>query len=145
MPELEPLYSAAEMRTAEERYAGSVEELMERAGKAVARVGLEQYPRAQRWTVVSGGGANGGDGRIAARELEHGQKDVRVVDAKAGESELGDPEVIVDALFGTGFAGEPRPDAAELIGRINASSARVLAVDLPSGVDSSTGEVAGVS
>src|SRR5438067_3319153 len=145
MPDLEPLYSAAEMRTAEERHAGTVEELMERAGNAVARVGLEQYPRAQRWTVVCGGGANGGDGRIAARELEQGQRDVRVVDAKAGESELGDPEVIVDALFGTGFAGEPRADAAELIERINASAARVLAVDLPSGVDSPTGAVAGVA
>jgi ADP-dependent NAD(P)H-hydrate dehydratase / NAD(P)H-hydrate epimerase len=143
MPELEPLYSASEMRTAEERYAGNVEDLMERAGNAAARVGLEQYARAQRWTVVCGGGANGGDGRIAARELEHAGKDVRIVDAKAGESDLGDPDVIVDALFGTGFAGEPRPDAAALIERINACPARVLAVDLPSGVDSSTGEVAG--
>lgn len=145
MPELEPLYSAAEMREAEERYAGSVEELMARAGNAAARVGLEQYPRAQRWTVVAGGGANGGDGRIAARELEHAGKDVRVVDAKAGELDIGDPDVIVDALFGTGFTGEPRPDAAALIERINASTARVLSIDLPSGVDSSTGEVAGAA
>src|SRR5438270_671162 len=145
MPELEPLYSSAEMRTAEDQYAGSVEELMERAGNAPARVGLEQHPRAERWTVVCGGGANGGDGRIAARELEHAGKHVRVVDAKAGESELGDPDVIVDALFGTGFAGHPRPDAAALIERINASAARVLAVDLPSGVDASTGEVAGAA
>ena len=145
MPELEPLYSAAEMRTAEERYAGSVEELMKRAGIATARVALEQHPSAERWTVVCGGGANGGDGRIAARELERAGKDVRVVDAKAGESELGDPDVIVDALFGTGFAGEPRSDAATLIERINASAARVLAVDLPSGVDASTGEVAGAA
>lgn len=145
MTEFEALYTAAEMRAAEERYAGTVEELMERAGNAAARVGLELYPRAQRWTVVCGGGANGGDGRIAARELERAGKDVRVVDAKAGESDLGDPDVIVDALFGTGFAGEPRPDAAALIERINASAARVLAIDLPSGVDSSTGEVAGAA
>jgi NAD(P)H-hydrate epimerase len=145
MSEFEALYTAAEMRTAEERYAGTVEELMERAGNAAARVGLELYPRAQRWTVVCGGGANGGDGRIAARELERAGKDARVVDAKAGESDLGDPDVIVDALFGTGFAGEPRPDAAALIERINASAARVLAIDLPSGVDSSTGEVAGAA
>ena len=145
MTEFEALYTAAEMRAAEERYAGTVEELMERAGNAAARVGLELYPRAQRWTVVCGGGANGGDGRIAARELERAGKDVRVVDAKAGESDLGDPDVIVDALFGTGFAGEPRPDAAALIERINGSAARVLAIDLPSGVDSSTGEVAGAA
>jgi NAD(P)H-hydrate epimerase len=145
MTDFHPLYTAAEMRTAEEGYAGTVEELMERAGAAVVRVGLELYLRAQRWTVVCGGGANGGDGRIAARELERAGRDVRIVDAKAGETELGEPDVIVDALFGTGFTGEPRPDAAALIERMNASSARVLSVDLPSGVDASTGEVAGAA
>jgi hydroxyethylthiazole kinase-like uncharacterized protein yjeF len=141
--ELEPLYTTAEMRAAEERYPGTVEELMERAGSAAARVGLELYPQAQRWTVVCGGGANGGDGRIAARELARAGRDVRIVDAKAGETELGDPEVVVDALFGTGFEGEPRPEAAALIERMNALPAPVLSVDLPSGVDASTGEVAG--
>ncbi|HKT44604.1 MAG TPA: NAD(P)H-hydrate epimerase, partial [Gaiellaceae bacterium] len=67
MTDFEPLYTADEMRAAEARYAGTVEELMERAGAAVARVGLELHPGARRWTVVCGGGANGGDGRIAAR------------------------------------------------------------------------------
>jgi NAD(P)H-hydrate epimerase len=52
-------------------------------------------------------------------------------------------DVVIDALFGTGFHGEPRPEAAELIARMNAASAPVVAVDLPSGVDASTGEVAG--
>jgi hydroxyethylthiazole kinase-like uncharacterized protein yjeF len=95
--------------------------------------------------VVCGGGSNGGDGRIAAGELERAGKSVLVVDAKAGESELGDPDVIVDALIGTGFAGEPRADAAALIERMNGAAAPVLAVDLPSGVDASTGEVAGAA
>jgi ADP-dependent NAD(P)H-hydrate dehydratase / NAD(P)H-hydrate epimerase len=139
----EPLYTAAEMRAAEERHPGTVDELMERAGGAVARVGLELFMRARRWTVVCGGGANGGDGRIAAAELERAGRDVRIVDVKAGECELGDPEVIVDGLFGTGFRGEPRPEAAALIERMNASPASVLSIDLPSGVDASTGEVAG--
>ncbi len=44
---------------------------------------------------------------------------MRLVDATAGETELGEPDVILDALFGTGFSGEPRPDAAALIERIN--------------------------
>jgi hydroxyethylthiazole kinase-like uncharacterized protein yjeF len=145
MSDFEPLYTSAEMRAAEERFAGTVEELMERAGSAVARIGLELHPGAQRWTVVCGGGANGGDGRIAARELERAGREVRVVDAKAGDTELGDPEVIVDALCGTGFAGEPRPEAAALIERMNGSGARVIAVDLPSGVDASTGEIAGAA
>ena len=143
--EFEPLYTSAEMRTAEERYRGTVEELMEHAGTAVARIALDLFADRRRWTVVCGGGANGGDGRIAARELERAGKDVRIVDAKAGELELGEPDAIVDALFGTGFAGEPRPDAAALIERMNESRVPVLAVDLPSGVDASTGEIASVA
>ena len=146
MTDFEPLYTADEMRAAESRYPGypeTVGELMERAGSEAARVALELHPGAQRWTVVCGGGSNGGDGRIAARELERAGKDVRVVDAKAGESDLGEPDVIVDALFGTGFSGEPRADAAALIERMNGAGARVLAIDVPSGVDASTGEVAG--
>ena len=146
MSELEPLYTAGEMRAAEKRYPGypaTVPELMERAGGHVARVALELHPDARRWTVVCGGGSNGGDGRIAARDLERAGKEVLVVDAKAGGAELGEPDVIVDALFGTGFTGEPRPDAAALIERMNAAGAPLLAVDLPSGVDASTGEVAG--
>jgi ADP-dependent NAD(P)H-hydrate dehydratase / NAD(P)H-hydrate epimerase len=139
----EPLYTAAEMTAAEAAYTGTVEELMERAGGAVARTALELHPDARRWTVVCGGGSNGGDGRIAARELERAGREVRVVDAKAGESDLGAPDAIVDALFGTGFSGEPRPDAAALIDGINAAGVPVLAVDLPSGVDASTGEIAG--
>ena len=54
-------------------------------------------------------------------------------------------DVIVDALFGTGFHGEPRPEAAELIERMNAAHAPVVSVDLPSGVDASTGEIAGAA
>jgi len=144
-PQFEPLYTAAEMRAAEDRYPGTVEELMERAGSAVARIALDLFANKRRWTVVCGGGANGGDGRIAARELERAGRDVRIVDAKAGESDLGEPDAIVDALFGTGFAGEPRPDAAALIERMNDAAAPVLAVDLPSGVDASSGEIAGVA
>ncbi len=148
MAEFEPLYTAAEMRAAEARFPGypdSAPELMERAGALAAAVALESFFSARGYTVVCGGGSNGGDGRIAARHLEAAGKEVRLVDAKAGETDLGEPDVIVDALFGTGFAGEPRADAAALIERINAADARVFAIDLPSGVDASTGEIAGAA
>src|SRR5438045_3509429 len=148
MAELDPLYTAEEMRAAEARYPGypgTAAELMERAGVAAARIAQEELPDARRWTVVCGGGSNGGDGRIMAGLLESAGMEVLVVDAKVGETELGSPDVIVDALFGTGFSGTPRDDAAALIERINGSGARVFAVDLPSGVDASTGEVAGVA
>lgn len=145
---LEPLYTSAEMRAAEQRYPGwpqTVPELMDRAGAAVAEEALRRFPDARTFTAVCGGGANGGDGRIAAERLRQAGREVRVVDAKAGERDLGSPEVIIDALFGTGFTGAPRPEAAELIDRINAASVPVVAVDLPSGVDASTGEVAGAA
>ena len=143
MSDFDPLYTADEMRAAEAGH--DVDVLMERAGAAAAQVALQVFNGAERWTFVCGGGANGGDGRIAARHLEAAGKQVMIVDAKAGESDLGDPHVIVDALFGTGFAGEPRPEAAALIERINESRAPALAIDLPSGVDASTGEVATVA
>ena len=148
MPDFESLYAADEMRAAEARYRGypaTVPELMERAGGAAAVTALELFPDARRWTVVCGGGSNGGDGRVMAAHLERAGREVHIVDVKAGETDLGEPDVIVDALFGTGFSGEPRPDAAALIERINGSGARVFAVDLPSGVDASTGEVAGAA
>ncbi len=139
----EPLYTAAEMRAAEEGHDVAV--LMDRAGKAVADFVLREFPAHRRIAVVCGGGNNGGDGRVAARYLEAAGREVEIVDAKAQERELGEPDLIVDALFGTGFTGEPRPDAAALIERMNAAAADIVAVDVPSGVDASTGEVAGVA
>jgi NAD(P)H-hydrate epimerase len=138
----EPLYTAAEMRAAEERYPGypgSAGELMERAGAAVAAEVLRAFPEARRIAAVCGGGANGGDGRIAARILRESGRDV---------VETADPsnvDLVLDALFGTGFHGAPRPEAAAAIERINACGAPVVAVDLPSGVDASTGETAGAA
>jgi hydroxyethylthiazole kinase-like uncharacterized protein yjeF len=138
----EPLYTAAEMRAAEERYPGypdSVPELMERAGTAVAREAMLAFPAARRFACLCGGGSNGGDGRVAARVLREAG-----LDAEETE-EIDGFDVVVDALFGTGFSGEPRPAATALIERINAAPASVVSVDLPSGVDASTGEVAGVA
>src|SRR5579862_4266470 len=109
----DPLYTAEEMRQAESGH--DVEALMDWAGKAVADHVCADYPGARRITVVCGGGNNGGDGRVAARYLAEAGCEVRIVDATAGETELGSAEVIVDALFGTGFSGEPRPEAAQMI------------------------------
>lgn len=136
----EPLYTAAEMRAAEERYPGypdSIPELMERAGAAVAREAMLAFPAARSFACVCGRGSNGGDGRVAARVLREGGH------VAEETTELEGHDVVVDALFGTGFHGEPRPDAAALIESINAASAHVVSVDLPSGVDASTGEIAG--
>src|SRR5687767_12603706 len=134
---LQPLYTAEEMRAAEEGH--DVEELMERAGRAVADEVLRRYPDARRIVGLCGGGANGGDGRIALRVLREAGRDAEESDDLAGA------DVVLDALFGTGFEGRARPEAVERIERINAAGAPVVAVDLPSGVDASTGEVEGAA
>ncbi len=138
----EPLYSSAEMRAAEARYPGypgTADELMERAAAAVADEALRSFPDARRFAVVCGKGANGGDGRIAARLLREAGHDAEETDDPAGA------DVVIDALFGTGFRGAPRAEAAAVIERIEASGLPVLSVDLPSGVDASTGEIDGAA
>ena len=131
------------MRAAEERYPGypdTIPELMDRAGGAVAREAMLAYPEATRFACVCGGGSNGGDGRVAARVL----RDAGHVADEVDEG-LDAYDVVVDALFGTGFHGAPRPEAVSAIERINASPAAVVSVDVPSGVDASTGEIAGAA
>jgi ADP-dependent NAD(P)H-hydrate dehydratase / NAD(P)H-hydrate epimerase len=136
---LEPLYTAAEMRRAEEEFPGTVEELMERAGRSVAEEILLRFPTARRVVGVCGKGANGGDGRIALHALREAGIEAEETD------ELEGADVVVDALFGTGFHGEPRAEAARLIEELSDSRAAVVSVDIPSGVDASTGEVPGVA
>ena len=137
---LDPLLTAEETRRAEEAHQGSLDELMERAGAAVAELVLRQFPG--RVTVVCGKGNNGGDGKVCARVLREKGRDVQVVD---GVGDLGNPDVIVDALLGIGLKEAPREDAARMIDLINGSGRPVVAVDVPSGVNASTGEVAGVA
>jgi hydroxyethylthiazole kinase-like uncharacterized protein yjeF len=129
-----PLYTADEMKAAEQGH--DVETMMDRAGRGVADAVLRRYPDARRVAAVCGKGANGGDGRIALRILGEAGRDV-------SEELDGSTDVVIDALFGTGFRGEPRPDAAALIDAMNRSQVPVVAVDIPSGVDASTGEIAG--
>src|SRR6476619_3225596 len=108
-----------------------VDGLMARAGRAVAEEAMRRFPDARRFVAVCGGGANGGDGRIAVDVLREAGREAEVSDEVSGAV------VIVDALFGTGFHGEPREDAALKIEAVNAAGASVVAVDLPSGVDAS--------
>jgi NAD(P)H-hydrate epimerase len=133
MAATEPLYTAEEMRAAEAGH--DVDAMMQRAGAAVAEAIVRRFPDARRIALHAGGGANGGDGRIAA-DLLRGQGR-ELVDER--------PDVVIDALLGTGLKGAPRDDAAETIERINSAGVPVVAVDIPSGVNASTGEVAGPS
>ncbi|HEX5912041.1 MAG TPA: NAD(P)H-hydrate epimerase, partial [Rubrobacter sp.] len=56
--------------------------LMERAGVAMASIALERYSPGQA-LVVCGGGNNGGDGFVIARELHRSGVDVAVLATKS--------------------------------------------------------------
>jgi len=134
------LATAEETRKAEGAHAGPLDELMERAGTAVAELVLERYPG--RAAVVCGRGNNGGDGRVCARVLREAGREVNLIEEFG---ELGEPDVIVDALLGIGLKDAPREDVARMIDRINAAGVPVVSVDVPSGVNASTGEVPGAA
>jgi NAD(P)H-hydrate epimerase len=133
MAELEPLYTAEEMKAAEAGH--DVDAMMQRAGAAVGEELMRRFPDARRIALHAGGGANGGDGRIAAEILRSQGRDL--VDDR--------PDVVIDALLGTGLKGAPREETSRLIEQINGAGVPVVAVDIPSGVNASTGEVAGAA
>jgi ADP-dependent NAD(P)H-hydrate dehydratase / NAD(P)H-hydrate epimerase len=133
MAELYPAYTAEEMRTAEAGH--DVDAMMQRAGAAVAEELMRRFPDARRIALYAGGGANGGDGRIAADILQ----------AQGRELVDDHPDVVIDALLGTGLKGAPREETSRLIEQVNGAGVPVLAVDIPSGVNASTGEVAGAA
>jgi NAD(P)H-hydrate epimerase len=133
MADLEPLYTAEEMRAAEAGH--DVDAMMQRAGAAVAEELMRRFPDARRIVLHDGGGANGGDGRIAADILR----------SQGRELIENRPDVVIDALLGTGLKGAPREETSLLIEQINAGGVPVVAVDIPSGVNASTGEVAGAA
>jgi ADP-dependent NAD(P)H-hydrate dehydratase / NAD(P)H-hydrate epimerase len=170
-PWLSPLFDADGMRAVdrwaiEEMGAPSLD-LMEAAGRAVAEaageLALDGPVR-----VVCGKGNNAGDGLVAARYLAEAGFEVEALllwpaDELSGDAaanlerfaaehvaddltrRLDDSGAIVDAIFGTGFSGEPREPARGAIAAIDACGAPVIACDVASGVDASSGEVAGAA
>jgi NAD(P)H-hydrate epimerase len=172
-PWLRGLYDAEGMRAAdswaiEDQGIASLE-LMEAAGRAVAEAVARLSPQGPV-RVVCGKGNNGGDGLVAARLLrgmgfeaealllwpaaELSGDAAANLDRLGGGIEVGDDigarlagsGAVVDAIFGTGSAGAPREPAATAIEAIAVAKyvgAPVVACDIASGVDASTGEIAG--
>jgi ADP-dependent NAD(P)H-hydrate dehydratase / NAD(P)H-hydrate epimerase len=168
---LQPLLDAPQMRmidhwAIDDQGVPSLD-LMERAGQGVTRA-IELLAADGPVVVACGKGNNGGDGLVVARLLRNAGRAVIVLctaaldelsgDAAAnlarlpgdsprlmteGMAAFGEAAVIVDALLGTGFEGEPQGTVAAAIAAINAAQANVVSVDMPSGVDASTGRVAG--
>src|SRR5690606_19821106 len=111
-----PVLTPAEMAAVDAAAPEPVEELIERAGAAVAREALRLlgggYGR--RVVVLAGKGNNGADGRSAARRLARRGARVEVIDVLDAPARLPEADLVIDAAFGTGFRGEwDAPEAGD--------------------------------
>ncbi|MDJ0771004.1 MAG: NAD(P)H-hydrate dehydratase [Ilumatobacter sp.] len=132
-----PVVTPDEMRAIDAAAPEPVDVLIARAGEAVARVAVDVLGGVYGRTVavLAGPGNNGADGRVAADRLRDRGVSVRVFDALDPPSALADVDLVIDAAFGSGFRDSWQPP--------DTGSAPVLAVDVPTGLDGTTGAVAG--
>jgi hydroxyethylthiazole kinase-like uncharacterized protein yjeF len=133
-----PIVTPEEMGAIDAAAPEPVEELIDRAGRATAKVALDMlggtYGRVVN--VLVGGGNNGNDGRIAGAYLQRRGVKVRVIEAATRPPMLPPCDLVIDAAYGTGFRGDwIAPDVESTRG----SCPLVLAVDIPSGVNALTG------
>ncbi len=135
---MKPVVTVEEMRAIDAESHVPTDELIRRAGSAVARSVLRRLGGSYGRTVVvvAGKGHNGDDGRVAGANLRRRGVRVHIVDAASPTEPLPPCDLVIDAAFGTGFKGRYSPPTPP-------EGVRVLAVDIPSGLNGDTGEVEG--
>ncbi|HEX6742134.1 MAG TPA: NAD(P)H-hydrate dehydratase [Sphingomicrobium sp.] len=160
-----PILTADAMRAAEQSAidaGASVEQLMERAGAALAEAAY-RFAGPLPALMLCGPGNNGGDGYVAARVLAERGVEVRVAalaepksDAAkwarsrwSGEvEELADKTegapLVIDALFGTGLKRGLDEASARQLHKLCDRAVAKVACDLPSGVETDSGAELGV-
>lgn len=124
----------------------TIPELMAVAGQRVAEAarGMLASHGLTRVVIVVGPGNNGGDGVVAA-ELLAGEVETSICRLLSGDAlpVLDARTLVIDGLFGVGLTRAIEGVARDAVVAINASPARVLSIDVPSGLDATTGAVAG--
>jgi ADP-dependent NAD(P)H-hydrate dehydratase / NAD(P)H-hydrate epimerase len=151
-PWLRPLFDSDGIRALDrwaiEEQGVAESELMRAAGTALAEEVAGLSPQGPV-RVLCGKGNNGGDGLIAADRLREMGFEVEAFEVFSEampedlDARLAGSGAVVDAIFGTGFEGAPREPARAAIEAANRCGAPIVACDVASGVDASTGEVAG--
>ncbi|MEO8548059.1 MAG: NAD(P)H-hydrate dehydratase [Sphingomicrobium sp.] len=157
---MRPILIASEMAAAEQRAIDggtSVEQLMERAGAALAEAAY-RYAGPRPTLILCGPGNNGGDGYVAARHLSARGVAVRIATLAEPKSEAaiwarsqwnGEIETLsqetqaaplmIDALFGTGLKRGLDDALSLLLSELAHEAVVAVACDLPSGVESDSG------
>jgi hydroxyethylthiazole kinase-like uncharacterized protein yjeF len=156
------ILTADRMRAAEQAAidgGASVEQLMERAGAALAEAAY-RFAGPLPALILCGPGNNGGDGYVAARHLADHGVNVRVAALSEPKSESairarsqwpGEVEpltqdtkgapLLVDAIFGTGLKRGLDDALSLLLSELAHEAVVAVACDVPSGVDSDSGEL----
>ena len=148
---MERILTVCQMRNADrftiEKLGISHEELVDRAGTAVAEVIKERF-LGGRVLVVVGKGNNGKDGLVTANILSktHGFS-VSVLNVEKGITKLLEKkyDIILDCIFGTGLNKIVDGKYKEIIEKINQNDAFVIACDIPSGINGDNGKIMGVA
>jgi hydroxyethylthiazole kinase-like uncharacterized protein yjeF len=148
-------YDVEQVRAAEEPLLKALPAgtLMQRAATALARrcAALLGSVYGARVVVIAGGGDNGGDALLAGTQLARRGAHVDIVsttepvNADKLQRLLDNADLVIDGMVGIGARGGLRGEAAKVAEQLADVDAVVVAVDVPSGVDASTGEVAGVA
>ncbi len=144
--------------------------LMERAGLSVVRRIKDRFSIEQSVTVVAGGGNNGGDGLVIARELLRAgyvvktfllspedklspdcraqlnilkKLNIKVNINKAPTAKDLKDSAVVDAIIGTGLNKTLRENLLKIVKLINTNAMYVFSVDIPTGISSDNAQIMG--
>jgi hydroxyethylthiazole kinase-like uncharacterized protein yjeF len=159
---MRPIMTAEAIASAEQaaiKAGTSVEQLMERAGEALAEAAY-RFAGPLPALVLCGPGNNGGDGYVAARHLAERGIEVRVAAmaeprsqaAKSARSQwtgaveplsqdTASAPLLIDALFGTGLKRGLDDELSLLLSELAHEAVVAVACDLPSGVETDSGAI----
>ncbi len=148
---MERILTVCQMRNADkftiEKLGVLEEELVERAGLAVAEVIKKQF-KGGRVIVFVGKGNNGKDGLVVADILSkiHGFA-VDIFEVENPNYNLFNKkyDLLIDCIFGTGLNKEITGKYREIIEKINTLNCYKISCDIPSGINGDNGKIMGVA
>ena len=154
-----------------EEYGIELIQMMENAGRQLARLGTKRFlngnPQGKKVAVLAGSGGNGGGALACARNLHNWGAEVAAVLSKSTASYSGvirkqveileslsvelhsldglagveTPDLVIDGIIGYNLGGAPLGSAAEMVCWANRQKCPILALDVPSGLDATSGKV----
>jgi len=149
--------SVAEMKDLENKKLEeglSIFDLMDRVGKACAKIIETKLGTGNRILIFCGPGNNGGDGYATAHYLRE-NNDVRIIAVKEPKTEPAqrccervkdlivdyiEADIVVDAMLGFSAKLPLRGEIKRYAKKINGMNAKKIAIDIPTGIDADTGD-----